>query len=163
MAKTSRYASHFPLIHDQSPTHFWPQEDFSKALRADAPFTGGYFCCSTGESAPNPALRVAGVGLLELPLSEGGARLITTVASPVRAAEGQIANSVWEVGASYLGVGDAAWQDYLANTILQSVSDQLGFTQFTKSNVQIELSKLMLLGPGSECVHCVLKSLVDGH
>ncbi|KAJ2922626.1 hypothetical protein H1R20_g14452, partial [Candolleomyces eurysporus] len=108
------------------------KEDFGEALRTDATFT------------------VAGVGPLQFPLSEGDAKLIASVASPtVRAAEDQTANNVWEVGALDLIVESAAWQGYLNNTVLSSVSDGLGFYNFTNSKARIELSKLMLIGPGS--------------
>ncbi|RXW17219.1 hypothetical protein EST38_g8637 [Candolleomyces aberdarensis] len=125
------------------------KEVLSEALRTDAPFTGSHHYCLTEQSAPNPFLRVAGLGPLELPLSEGDARSIASVASPVRAAEDQTANNVWEVGPSDLMVEGAAWQGYLNNAVLPSVSDELGFSSFTNSKARIELSKLMLFGPGS--------------
>ncbi|RXW16476.1 hypothetical protein EST38_g9378 [Candolleomyces aberdarensis] len=121
--------------------------DFEDALSGvyKASSNYNYFHCHTDPCAPNPGLKIEGVGNVSLPLSERDAQAIISVATPIRVGEEQDVGGAWEVEATKVEIRNANWDSYLATNAILAACETLGVGQLTHVKPQCDLDKLVLL------------------
>ncbi|EPQ57749.1 hypothetical protein GLOTRDRAFT_56168, partial [Gloeophyllum trabeum ATCC 11539] len=129
------------------------RSDFQDALSGSLGFTGSFYVSKPAPNAPNPALQLADLGPIGLPLSQREAKVIASrcIQAPFGKAERTVVDTkvrdTWEMDASLVRFGNPAWQTYI-QTVIRDVCQTLG-VNFAASNPKCELYKLLLYETGS--------------
>ncbi|KAH8094889.1 hypothetical protein BXZ70DRAFT_342448 [Cristinia sonorae] len=128
-------------------------------------FTRTFACGKPCPEAPNPVLRVKGVGVIALPLGDHDAGVIKTSGSARRLVghtesvskdETAQVSDIWEVDPNMLEFANGSlWDAFLAKTV-KMVCKGLSVDE-DSDELRLELNKLLVFGPGS-CVPSYLET-----
>ncbi|KAF8198172.1 hypothetical protein K438DRAFT_1966916 [Mycena galopus ATCC 62051] len=125
--------------------------DFEATVKAGFTFDGN-FAFSTRYStrdAPNPCLKIDGIGTVGIPLSERDALAIISAAVPVCAAHDSTP-SIWEVPADKIHFDDPAWESWIRKTVFAATYTSLELNPTPgKTSPTCTLRKLVIHEPGS--------------
>ncbi|KAJ8517299.1 hypothetical protein ONZ45_g5476 [Pleurotus djamor] len=117
-------------------------------------FKGTYAYGANLQHAPNPCIRIEGIGLVGQPLSERDAQLITTVANQApfgmgeRTVVDKAVRDTWELDPTSFTFANSAWDKYMQDVVVKNVCGALGVSQF-QVKPHAELYKLLLYEAGS--------------
>ncbi|KAH8096634.1 hypothetical protein BXZ70DRAFT_327606 [Cristinia sonorae] len=119
------------------------------------------------KSAPNPALQLAGLGTVGLPLGERDAEAIKSKANVVvsgrrrRTASPKAASSTWEMDAKSIAFKDPKWDSFMLG-ISMRVSQGLGMSKQDSFRTLYKLEKLIMCGVGSRVSPCADAEKANG-
>lgn len=134
--------------------HFHPQGDLENALSADTDFTGSFAFSRSYSDAPNPTLRLDGLGTVGVPLSAreaihviGGCRQ-----APFGKGERTIVDKevrdTWEMDAAKVHFDNPVWAAFMQRAA-REVCAGLG-VNYDASKPRCELYKLLVYETGSQ-------------
>jgi hypothetical protein len=107
-------------------------------------------------SAPNPCLRIDGLGDIGLPLSARDAHSITQCAIQAPFGHGErttvdkTIRDTWEIDGSKVAFDNKGWNEFMNQTVVKSVCNALGVQVSPTSPPRAELYKLLLYQDGSQ-------------
>lgn len=132
------------------------QDDLGRVLESDDfQFPGYPIHFASHTTWTNPCLSIPGLGLIGLPLSHRDAELI-------KASEWtSYNNNIWTINADHIVFENPSWEDAV-RSVTSDVQSELGMDSSGKA-LEYRLDKLLLFGPGSECVDVVFCLLTLFH
>ncbi|KAH8833950.1 hypothetical protein DL96DRAFT_1491083 [Flagelloscypha sp. PMI_526] len=142
---------------EDAQSEFSEGGDFYAALQGvlegDFNFQGSYYHASSTNSAPDPSLRVEGLGIISLPLSGEGAQALKNASAQAPYGRGSqtIVNKdvrdTWQIASDCVSFGNKKWTKWIKDVVIPSVSASLGVPAST--GVVCNLYKLLLYEKGS--------------
>lgn len=118
-------------------------------------FRGYFHHTATLPSAPNPCLKISGMGLIGLPLNQREALALLAVASPAHNQERSLDSVVnestactWDIEPDNVEFGNPLWTTWVQDAS-KEVCARLGIDMKKKPRPQIRLQKLRIDGEGS--------------
>ncbi|KAJ8072943.1 hypothetical protein PM082_019806 [Marasmius tenuissimus] len=153
----------FPMVKDPSENIL---QDFNEALSGDLDFQGTFAFSKTYDDAPNPALRLEGVGTVGLPLSERDAKAVieNSIQAPFGKGERTVVDTevrdTWEMDESKVQFQEPRWKSFM-DRVVQEVCQALG-VNVQASQPRCELYKLLVYETGSHFLPHVDTEKADG-
>ncbi|RXW17208.1 hypothetical protein EST38_g8643 [Candolleomyces aberdarensis] len=129
-------------------------DDLDNALSGSFNFTGNYYFKETDPNAPNPGLRIGGIGTVGLPLSDRDAQSIISRASQAPFGKGnetivdKTVRDTWEINARDVECTNPRWAQYVDRVASHTIWSALGAAPWS-SNPRCQLYKLLLYHTGS--------------
>lgn len=116
---------------------------------------GSFAWHSTLEHYPNPGLKVDGIGTVGLPLSDRDMTALKNACHQAPFGKGsetivdETVRKTWEINACNVQTSNQSWDNWIQNTIVQNVTEQIGVEAEVRRHTRAEFYKLLLYEQGA--------------